>query len=150
MSLSSYQAEIYVAATAKQAYSALTSSIDKWWSTSAVQALETGQQFIVSFEENTSWELVVKSLSNNSNIVWQVISAHHNISTLINKDEWLGTEICWVIEEGDLGSKISLVHQGLIEKLSCYDICITGWEYYLESLRQYLETGKGLPYAENS
>jgi hypothetical protein len=36
-------------------------------------------------------------------------------------------------------------HQGLTPRLECYDHCARGWEYFLPSLRDHVETGTGRP-----
>ena len=64
------------------------------------------------------------------------------------KDEWKGTEIKWKIAKSKTGSNVTLIHQGLIPELECYEICQAGWNYFLGSLKNYLEYGEGYPYQE--
>ena len=64
------------------------------------------------------------------------------------KDEWVGTQIVWQIEESSTGSKIKFMHKGLVPMLDCYEVCKGGWGYFLGSLKNYLETGMGTPYIE--
>ena len=63
-------------------------------------------------------------------------------------DEWVGTEIQWKIKETENGCKITLFHEGLVPSFECYDTCYSGWEYYLGSLKDFLDSGKGDPYNE--
>ncbi|MDQ2874979.1 MAG: hypothetical protein M3Y33_09385 [Actinomycetota bacterium] len=39
-------------------------------------------------------------------------------------------------------------HEGLSPQLECYDMCRAGWDQYLPSLRDYLETGTGTPFCQ--
>jgi hypothetical protein len=75
---------------------------------------------------------------------------NHNLGSLSKKDGWRGTTIKWEIVAIETGSKVTLTHQGLILKLECYDICQAGWNFFLGSLKDYLETGKGNPYKETT
>lgn len=84
----------------------------------------------------------------NRSLVWKVAEANHDLEGITKKDEWRGTTIKWNIVEYETGSKVTLTHQGLVPELECFDICQAGWGYFLGSLKDYLETGKGYPYEE--
>jgi hypothetical protein len=36
-------------------------------------------------------------------------------------------------------------HEGLVKQLECYDQCSAGWDHYLASLRDHIESGTGSP-----
>lgn len=59
-------------------------------------------------------------------------------------DKW------WNIVKYETGSKVIFTHQGLVPELECFDVCQTGWDYFLGSLKDYLETGKGNPFEEET
>ena len=84
----------------------------------------------------------------NRSVVWKVAEAHHDLEGIRKKDEWKGTIIKWEIVADETGSNVTFTHQGLVPALECYDICEAGWDYFLGSLKNYLETGKGNPYKE--
>ena len=46
----------------------------------------------------------------------------------------------------DDGCAVTFRHEGLTPQLECYDMCRAGWEQYVPSLRDYIETGTGAPY----
>jgi hypothetical protein len=33
-----------------------------------------------------------------------------------------------------------------VPALSCYELCNNGWQYFMASLQQFAETGRGTPY----
>jgi len=85
----------------------------------------------------------------NRSLAWKVTEANHDLEDIAKKDEWQGSTIKWEILENETGSKITLTHEGLIPALECYEICEAGWGYFLGSLKDYLETGKGNPYRQS-
>ena len=72
--------------------------------------------------------------------------AFHDLASLEQKDEWLGTNIIWHLTEQKHGTNVSLIHNGLVPSLTCYRVCQSGWQQYLSSLQSYLESGQGNPY----
>ena len=142
----SYEAEIKISASPEAVYHALTSQIDKWWTESSNEAGQVGDKLVVSFEKTTCWQMIVTEASKNQLLVWQVLQAYHDLENIAKKDEWKGTTIRWEILATNAGSKLMLTHQGLVPELQCYEICQSGWHYFLGSLKGFLETGKGHPY----
>jgi hypothetical protein len=41
---------------------------------------------------------------------------------------------------------IKVIHIGLNPDIECYEICSNGWVQFVNSLKLFLETGKGSPY----
>jgi uncharacterized protein YndB with AHSA1/START domain len=146
----SYSTEILVSVKPESVYNAITKDIDKWWTELSNQALQVGDQLIVRFEKTTSWVMTVSEAFPNRSLVWKVAEANHDLEGITKKDEWKGTTIKWKIAGNETGSKVTLTHQGLVPALECYKICQAGWGYFLGSLKNYLETGKGYPYRETT
>lgn len=148
MSDQSYSTEIQISAKPESVYQAITKDIDKWWTESSNQALQIGDKLVVRFEKTTCWVMEVSEAIQNRSLVWKVAEANHDLEGITKKDEWRGTTIKWNIVKYETGSKVTLTHQGLVPELECFDICQAGWDYFLGSLKDYLETGKGYPYEE--
>ena len=148
MSGRSYSTEILISAKPESVYNAITKDIDKWWTELSNQALQVEDQLIVRFEKTTSWMMTVSEAFSNRSLVWKVAEANHDLEGITEKDEWKGTTIKWEIVENETGSKVTLTHEGLVPALECYEICEAGWGYFLGSLKNYLETGKGYPYKQ--
>ncbi len=67
---------------------------------------------------------------------------------LTRKDEWAGTEIVFRLSpQGVAGMRLDFEHIGLMPVLECYDMCASSWQYCLGSLRQFVETSRGTPFA---
>lgn len=142
----SYSREIKISTRPAAVYQALTSQIDKWWTESANEARQIGDKLVVRFEKRTCWQMIVSEASKNQLLIWEVLEANHDLDNITKKDEWKGTTIRWTIESAEAGSKLILTHQGLVPALQCFEICQSGWDYFLGSLKSYLETGEGYPY----
>ncbi len=137
---------IIISASPEKIYKAITEEIDRWWTALSNNASNAGDALIVRFEGSTKWTMTVTQTIPNQSLDWAVIDAHHDLADLNKKDEWKGTTIQWEIEENEIGSKVTLTHQGLVPQLACFDICHAGWRYFLGSLKAYMETGKGNPF----
>ncbi|REL34535.1 SRPBCC family protein [Thalassotalea euphylliae] len=142
----SFTSSFYIAAKPASIYTALTLDVCKWWTENATCASRIGDLLSVYFENNTHWVMTVAEATPCHSLVWHVTEAFHDLPSLEQKDEWLGTNIIWHLEEQKHGTNVSLTHNGLVPSLSCYRVCQSGWQQYLSSLQAYLESGQGNPY----
>ena len=61
--------------------------------------------------------------------------------------QWRGTQVIWDITKDDGNTNLSVLHKDWKEETELYKKCTDGWAYYVgESLKEYLETGKGKPF----
>ncbi|MBT8401200.1 MAG: SRPBCC domain-containing protein [Rhodothermia bacterium] len=142
----SYSTVIQIFAKPESVYKAVTCEIDKWWTTSSNEALEPGDRLVVCFEKGTRWVMAVAEAVPDESVVWEVVEAYHNLESVQATDEWKGTTIQWRIGGEEVRTDVTLIHQGLVPELECFEICQAGWGYFLGSLKSYLETGTGYPY----
>ena len=49
--------------------------------------------------------------------------------------------------DGEGRTLLHFEHLGLVPDLQCWDVCNQGWNYFLPSLKQFAETGRGTPFA---
>ncbi|GAA6135818.1 hypothetical protein NBRC116188_26080 [Oceaniserpentilla sp. 4NH20-0058] len=146
MSEESFSIDIQIENSPSEVFSALTVNIDRWWTKYSNTGSKNGDTLKVEFEGDTAWVMELQGVQENSKLSWSVISAHHNLSSLRKTDEWKGTNIQWEIDKTESGCIVKLTHNGLIPSLECYEICNNGWQYFLGSLKQFLETGEGYPF----
>lgn len=127
---------------------ALTIGFHNWWTTDCGQVSTIGDQITYKFGA-THWIMQATNLAPNKSIELECVNAHHVHEGLPSSilNEWKGTKLKWQIHAQEKRTKIKLIHEGLVPSLECYDICKQGWNYYfVESLKQYLNTGKGSPF----
>jgi len=149
MSEQSYSKELSVAASAASVFKAITKEVNKWWTMDSNEAIDIGDILTVRFGEPHFMSMEVENNIPNKLLVWKVVGANMFIEGGGTKnDEWVGTKIEWKISETESGSKVSLFHEGLVPSFECYDTCKNGWDYFLGSLKEYLNTGSGNPHTD--
>lgn len=76
-------------------------------------------------------------------VVWEVVSSA--LGFVDEPEPWAGTRITFEFEPDDDGTRVTMVHDGLVPALECYDACSAGWQHVAgRSLRQFIETGSGV------
>jgi hypothetical protein len=141
-----YKRTILLNTSKENVYKAITAKINKWWTIHSNIADKLNDKLTVRFGETTVKEMLITELVTNKKVTWKVTKAHIDIKGLTTKDEWVGTEIKWEIISTKDGSEIHFEHKGLIPEFECYNACESGWNYFLESLKLYLNIGKGTPH----
>lgn len=58
---------------------------------------------------------------------------------------WAGTSVTWQLEPVPNGIKVVFTHEGFAQADEAYKQTRGNWDYFLDSLKSYLETGKGTP-----
>jgi hypothetical protein len=53
--------------------------------------------------------------------------------------------VIWQLEPIPNGTRLLFTHDGFIEYDEAYEQTRGNWDYFLDSLKSYLETGKGTP-----
>ncbi|HEV2173603.1 MAG TPA: SRPBCC domain-containing protein, partial [Nitrospira sp.] len=59
--------------------------------------------------------------------------------------QWAGTSVTWQLTPVHNGTKLVFTHEGFVKKDEVYEQTRRNWDYFLASLKSYLETGKGTP-----
>lgn len=59
--------------------------------------------------------------------------------------QWAGTSVTWQLMPAPGGTKLVFTHDGFARDEEIYEQTRGNWEYFLASLKSYLETGKGTP-----
>jgi hypothetical protein len=85
--------------------------------------------------------LQVKQARRPSTVIWEV-----EVCAFL--PDWVGTVPTFTLSEPDTGGcDLRFRHEGLSPRLECYDMCRTGWDQYLPSLRDYIDGGTGNPFS---
>ena len=147
--MKNYQHTLSIAASPAAVYAALTTpqGLRNWWTEDCEGATaEVGGTIHFRFGA-TSKDFRVERLEPGREVRWLCTRAHIAADFLTRKDEWIGTEMVFHVSvEGQGRTRLEFEHIGLIPSLECYGICENGWQQFLGSLKQYLETGEGAPY----
>jgi uncharacterized protein YndB with AHSA1/START domain len=79
----------------------------------------------------------IAELEPQSRVRWKTIAS--------SMPEWNGTTITFDLRAEGNDTLLRFTHRGFAQADDSYARTTTGWGYYLVSLQQYLETGKGAP-----
>lgn len=140
----SYTNKIELKATSAKTFDAIQ-NLSAWWTKHI--SYQSESVFIVNFEKGTFWKLKQTETIPFEKIVWVVTEAHHEVHSLSRKNEWQDTSIHWFIKQDGKKCTVDFLHTGLTQALECYDICSNGWSHFLNSLKKFIEEGKGYPFS---
>lgn len=147
MKIVDYARQFTVSAPLESVTKTILTEVDKWWTTSANKTEKIGDELLATFnQEGTLFmRMKVHKMEQNKSIHWLVVDDNLDVEGNIPKGEWIGTTIKWDFQKSKDGTIISFEHVGLNKNLVCYDVCENGWNHFLHSFEQYLNTGIGNP-----
>lgn len=128
-----------IAATPERVWTALTNpdEITRWWSNEAHITLEVGTLAEFRFSPPAgTLQFEVVELEQGKQMSW--ISRQ-------GPPQWIGTIVTWYIEPFQSGVNLVFRHEGFAQVDKAYEGTQGNWRYFLDSLKSYLETGKGTP-----
>jgi uncharacterized protein YndB with AHSA1/START domain len=129
--------ELTIAATPGNVFNALTQQ-DKlalWWTSDLSVKPEVGSLAEFRFRQGAfALQLEIVKLDADENVSWICRQGSAG---------WAETSVTWQLTPVQSGTKVHFTHDGFTE---VYEVQARGtWEYFLDSLKSYLETGKGTP-----
>ncbi len=135
-----YTYELLVHAPVPQVMAAVTDDalILRWWTAATrserhgddVRLFMAGDVFLVDF--------TIEHTAGTNAVSWVV--------TACVEPDWVGTTPSFFVRQNSDGtSAMEFRHVGLRPALECFDQCRAGWNHFMPSLHQYLETGEGRP-----
>lgn len=136
----SYQAQVQFSKAPEVVFDALTSlsGVAGWWSPVTGSAAAGGELSLVHRHDDPL-VMSVDTADQSRMVVWTVLSYPLN-------PEWVGTRITFLLRPSQNGgTTLEFRHQGLTPQLECYEHCSRGWDHFIPSLRDYVETGTGTP-----
>jgi len=142
-----YKTKIISSANIEASFDAIANGLDKWWGKVDNSISKIGDEFSIFFGK-TEWRFKIVEYVPFEKITWKCIKATHVHEGLNNiEGEWLHSELYWNFVETKGKTDIKLYHKGLTPNLNCYEVCKSGWDFFIStSLKKYLETGKGDPH----
>jgi uncharacterized protein YndB with AHSA1/START domain len=134
--------ERIISAAPERVFSALTQpdELARWWTTDLSVTPEAGSLAEFRFNQGAAvrqFELAELIAGERVRWIVQRGPAH-----------WAGTTITWQLTLDQGGTGVVLTQDGFAQVDALYHQTRTEWDYYLDSLKAYLETGKGTPYVK--
>lgn len=134
--------EITIKAAPARVFTAVTrhDEITQWWANQVTAEPTIGSIAEFCFNNGEVMRMKIADLVVDKSISWLVRDAPQYAHL------WEGTTITWHFAPAAHGTQLRFAHGGFAVVDSGYEQTRTGWEYFLESLKSYLETGHGTPY----
>jgi uncharacterized protein YndB with AHSA1/START domain len=130
-----------IAAAPDEVYRALTTAggARAWWTVDADLEPEVGSLAQFRFEGGAVvFNMRVDKLEGNKSITWQVEEPA--------PPEWVGTMVSFDLEPANGGTNLLFGHHDWGSTEGSFPSINYNWAYYLTSLKEYLEKGKGFPH----
>lgn len=149
-----YVCKVMIEGPAGAVYDALTTAagLQGWWTTTCEVGERVGTLLIFRFGATYN-VMQIEKLEPAAEVRWRCLEQfHHAPGQLARSDEWVGTTLQFRLASPTPGrTLLEFEHTGLTPGLECYTICERGWDHFLKhSLKNYIETGKGQPFASVS
>ncbi|HEY0753182.1 MAG TPA: SRPBCC domain-containing protein [Ktedonobacteraceae bacterium] len=129
-----------VEAPVQRVWSALTQTeeIAGWWTDDLSVTPEVGSLAEFRFTQGTFVvQFEVAELEEGAKIRW--------ISRRGPAPHWDGTDVTWQLTPIPNGTQIVFTHDGFAQADKRFELTRGWWEFFLSSLKSYLDTGKGTP-----
>lgn len=150
MTSQNYTRTITVNASADEAYQALTTGMHNWWTTPDAPMKKVGDRSKFTFPPGKSyWTFEASVLDPEKRVEMICVDALHLHEGMPKEieTEWLNTRVGWDIKRRDGKTDITVVHDGLVPTLHCYEVCEAGWDmFFVDSLKAFLDIGTGKPH----
>lgn len=140
-----YHIEVFLNVENTTVFTALTKQLESWWGKVDTSISKVGDTFTIHFGK-AFWTFNVVQYDLNSKLIWECIDGQPSL-----EKEWVGTILQWELKPhaNNSGSVLNFTHNGLTPDFECYDICAPTWTRFLnESLKNFLESGKGMPHID--
>jgi len=136
-----YVRQLSIAAPPECVHKALTTldGLAGWWTPNVSGTPAPGGELAFEFPAHNVRTVMRVGMDTPARVEWTCMESTH--------DEWPGTRLSFELLDGDVGTVLKFEHAGLIPALECYGACRRGWEFFLDSLVLYAETGTGTPYS---
>jgi len=143
-----FEATMSFQAPADAVFDALTtpSSLVRWWTswtTISGSGLAGGELTFVFGDDRLVMR--VDQAERPSVVRWTALASFEPVQ------DWVGTTISFDVSPTETGgSRLHFRHRGLTPRLECFNTCRKGWEQYLPSLVDYVDSGQGNPIGSSS
>lgn len=127
-----------IAVSPESVYTALTQQdeIAHWWTDDLTVKPEVGSLAEFRFVKygGNILQFEIAELNTNKKVRW--ISRQ-------GPPQWSGTSVAWQLAPIQNGTRLIFTHDGFAQTDEVYERIRENWQYFLDSLKSYLETGKG-------
>jgi uncharacterized protein YndB with AHSA1/START domain len=126
----------HITASIEKVFEAISTinGLSNWWTIETSGKHTLGDIIQFRFACNGGPDMKVIELTSHTKVVWECIESNHG---------WRGHIFTFLLDENVDKTRVRFTHDGWGEQDDFYAICSFAWGRYMESLRQYCQTGKG-------
>lgn len=118
---------------------ATADGLSNWWSTNVQSEEKVGGIVDFKFLGDFNPDMKITALTEPSEVGWQCVAGH---------DKWQDNRFSFELAVSESGTQLKFVQEYANEISDIdYGIYNFNWGYYLYSLKDYCETGKGKPFS---
>jgi len=131
--------KLEINAKPEKVYAAIATEagLKAWWTIATKAGESEGDSAEFKFHADKFFmKFNIDALNPNQAVRWTCQDATHTF--------WKETTVAWDLKENKGGTVLNFVHDKFAEENDITS-CSAGWDYFLGSLKKYLETGKGSP-----
>lgn len=135
--------EVIIGADPVAVFAALTEKhgLAKWWTDTNSASPEVGSEADFVFEGGQIiFKMKIDELTPGERVVWSAPDSP--------VPGWPGTTVTWDLIPEETGTKLLFGHRGWPSIEGAFPSINFAWAGYLQSLKDYLETGTGAPHRE--
>ena len=134
--------ELQVKADTQKAYNAVATpeGIRAWWSKDSQVGTAVGQPVVLQFNKPDMTAVMkfdVTDVQPGRRVEW---TCKENTNPI-----WPGSKLEWAVEPAGSGSTVRFRHEGFSDGGPPYDMTVEGWQFFIDSLKAYLDGGTPTP-----
>jgi uncharacterized protein YndB with AHSA1/START domain len=132
---------LVIQAPAAKVYDAVTSQagLSSWWTRETKAQPRVGGINEFKFGDRFFNRMEVAELEPGKRVAWKCVEA---------EPEWVGTTLTFDLEEENGVTTVRFGHNDWAAETDFFASCNYNWGLYMKSLKQYVETGKGMPFGD--
>ncbi len=115
--------------------------LSNWWTTATSGEASLNGSIQFRFGDAGGPDMKVIALIPSKKVVWECVASNHG---------WKGHIFTFLLDENEGKTRIRFSHEGWQEQDDFYAICCFSWGRYMESCRQYCQTGTGEAFGSKS
>ncbi len=126
----------HITASKQKVFEAISTinGLSNWWTTQTAGTTDLGGIIEFRFANMGGPDMKVTEVNPNESISWECVASPHG---------WVGHTFTIKLDDNDGKTRVRFSHNGFTEQDDGYAICSFSWGRYMESLRQFCQTGKG-------
>jgi uncharacterized protein YndB with AHSA1/START domain len=126
----------HINASREKVFEALSTieGLANWWTTQTSGDPALGGTLEFRFGQMGGPDMKITELKPGEKLSWECLGSPHG---------WVGHRLHFNLDENEGKTRVRFSHDGWTQQDDFHAICNFSWARYMESLRQYCQTGKG-------